>query len=93
MQQTLRRYFFILLFKIHLSLCSECVLFLSLSLSRFKSQVLSELPSPITSGTAVTVEDLKQELTCNINIKHRFFFALYIRLSIAFLICEVFKIL
>ncbi|XP_062176649.1 SUMO-activating enzyme subunit 2 isoform X2 [Alnus glutinosa] len=34
-------------------------------------KVLSELPSPITSGTMVTVEDLKQELTCNINIKHR----------------------
>ncbi|XP_065616283.1 SUMO-activating enzyme subunit 2 [Quercus suber] len=34
-------------------------------------KVLSELPSPITSGTTVTVEDLKQELTCNINIKHR----------------------
>ncbi|XP_059449396.1 SUMO-activating enzyme subunit 2 [Corylus avellana] len=34
-------------------------------------KVLSELPSPITSGTMVTVEDLKQELTCNFNIKHR----------------------
>ncbi|XP_041015908.1 SUMO-activating enzyme subunit 2-like isoform X2 [Juglans microcarpa x Juglans regia] len=34
-------------------------------------KVLSELPSPITSGVTVTVEDLKQELTCNINIKHR----------------------
>ncbi|XP_065626063.1 SUMO-activating enzyme subunit 2-like [Quercus suber] len=41
-------------------------------------KVLSELPSPITSGTTVTVEDLKQELTCNINIKHRFFFTQYI---------------
>jgi hypothetical protein len=40
--------------------------------------VLSELPSPITSGTVVTVEDLKQELTCSFNIKHRFFFALNI---------------
>ena len=40
--------------------------------------MLSELPSPITSGTVVTVEDLKQELTCNFNIKHRFFFALNI---------------
>ncbi|KAG6651723.1 SUMO-activating enzyme subunit 2-like isoform X2 [Carya illinoinensis] len=34
-------------------------------------KVLSELPSPITSGITVTVEDMKQELTCNINIKHR----------------------
>lgn len=34
-------------------------------------KVLSELPSPVTSGTTITVEDLKQELTCNINIKHR----------------------
>ncbi|GMY05726.1 SUMO-activating enzyme subunit 2 [Fagus crenata] len=34
-------------------------------------KVLSELPSPVTSGTTLTVEDLKQELTCNINIKHR----------------------
>ncbi|KAF5448870.1 hypothetical protein F2P56_029368 [Juglans regia] len=34
-------------------------------------KVLCELPSPITSGTTITVEDLKQELTCNINIKHR----------------------
>ncbi|KAL5790988.1 hypothetical protein ACOSQ2_005876 [Xanthoceras sorbifolium] len=34
-------------------------------------KVLSELPSPITSGTMLTVEDLQQELTCNINIKHR----------------------
>jgi len=34
-------------------------------------KVLSELPSPITSGTVVTVEDLKQELTCSFNIKHR----------------------
>nr|ASL68817.1 SUMO-activating enzyme [Litchi chinensis] len=34
-------------------------------------KVLSELPSPITSGTMLSVEDLQQELTCNINIKHR----------------------
>ncbi|KAG2705728.1 hypothetical protein I3843_05G062300 [Carya illinoinensis] len=34
-------------------------------------KVLCELPSPITSGITITVEDLKQELTCNINIKHR----------------------
>ncbi|KAG6711713.1 hypothetical protein I3842_05G069100 [Carya illinoinensis] len=32
-------------------------------------KVLCELPSPITSGITITVEDLKQELTCNINIK------------------------
>lgn len=34
-------------------------------------KVLSELPSPVTNGTMLTVEDLQQELTCNINIKHR----------------------
>lgn len=34
-------------------------------------KVLSELPSPVTGGTMVTVEDLQQELSCNINIKHR----------------------
>ncbi|KAF8410551.1 hypothetical protein HHK36_003082 [Tetracentron sinense] len=34
-------------------------------------KVLSELPSPVTSGTMLTVEDLQQELSCNINIKHR----------------------
>ncbi|XP_052204357.1 SUMO-activating enzyme subunit 2 isoform X2 [Diospyros lotus] len=34
-------------------------------------KVLSELPSPITGGTIITVEDLQQELSCNINIKHR----------------------
>ncbi|XP_010251621.1 PREDICTED: SUMO-activating enzyme subunit 2 [Nelumbo nucifera] len=34
-------------------------------------KVLAELPSPVTGGTVLTVEDLQQELTCNINIKHR----------------------
>lgn len=34
-------------------------------------KVLALLPSPVTGGTVVTVEDLQQELTCNINIKHR----------------------
>ncbi|KAL9274726.1 SUMO-activating enzyme subunit 2-like protein [Drosera capensis] len=34
-------------------------------------KVLSELPSGITGGTTITVEDLQQELSCNINIKQR----------------------
>lgn len=34
-------------------------------------KVLAELPSPLTSGTMLTVEDLQQEFTCSINIKHR----------------------
>ncbi|XP_016439296.2 SUMO-activating enzyme subunit 2 [Nicotiana tabacum] len=34
-------------------------------------KVLSELPSPVTGGTILTVEDLQQELKCSINIKHR----------------------
>lgn len=34
--------------------------------------MLSELPYAITGGTFITVEDLQQELVCNINIKHRF---------------------
>ncbi|KAF5758686.1 putative THIF-type NAD/FAD binding, ubiquitin-activating enzyme, catalytic cysteine [Helianthus annuus] len=34
-------------------------------------KVLSELPYAITGGTIITVEDLQQELVCNINIKHR----------------------
>ncbi|KAE9620908.1 putative ubiquitin/SUMO-activating enzyme E1, ubiquitin/SUMO-activating enzyme ubiquitin [Lupinus albus] len=34
-------------------------------------KVLSELPSPVTGGTMLTVEDYQQELKCNINIKHR----------------------
>ncbi|KAJ6385944.1 hypothetical protein OIU77_028997 [Salix suchowensis] len=34
-------------------------------------KVLSELPSPVTGGTMLTVEDLQQEFTCNIYIKHR----------------------
>ncbi|KAI4295487.1 hypothetical protein L6164_035530 [Bauhinia variegata] len=34
-------------------------------------KVLAELPSPVTGGTMLTVEDLQQEFSCNINIKHR----------------------
>lgn len=34
-------------------------------------KVLAQLPSPVTGGTMLTVEDLQQELSCNINIKHR----------------------
>ncbi|OWM83883.1 hypothetical protein CDL15_Pgr004314 [Punica granatum] len=34
-------------------------------------KVLSELPSPVTGGTMLTVEDMQQELVCNVNIKHR----------------------
>ncbi|CAN1255857.1 SUMO-activating enzyme subunit 2 [Linum perenne] len=34
-------------------------------------KVLSSLPSPVTGGTMLTVEDLVQEFTCSINIKHR----------------------
>ncbi|KAJ3686966.1 hypothetical protein LUZ61_016130 [Rhynchospora tenuis] len=34
-------------------------------------KALTELPTPVTNGTALSVEDLQQELTCNINIKHR----------------------
>ncbi|KAJ1388611.1 Ubiquitin/SUMO-activating enzyme ubiquitin-like domain [Sesbania bispinosa] len=34
-------------------------------------KVLAELPSPVTSGTMLTVEDLQQEFSCHINIKHR----------------------
>ncbi|VFQ72180.1 unnamed protein product [Cuscuta campestris] len=34
-------------------------------------KVLCELPSPITGGTIITVEDFLQELTCMINIKQR----------------------
>ncbi|KAE8708473.1 SUMO-activating enzyme subunit 2 [Hibiscus syriacus] len=34
-------------------------------------KALSELPSPVISGTVLTVEDLQQELKCCINIKHR----------------------
>ncbi|KAH9623187.1 hypothetical protein KSS87_016869 [Heliosperma pusillum] len=34
-------------------------------------KVLSQLPSPIIGGTMITVEDLQQELACNINIKQR----------------------
>ncbi|XP_024965976.1 SUMO-activating enzyme subunit 2 isoform X1 [Cynara cardunculus var. scolymus] len=34
-------------------------------------KVLSELPYAITGGTMIQIEDLQQELVCNINIKHR----------------------
>ncbi|XP_011047909.1 PREDICTED: SUMO-activating enzyme subunit 2 isoform X2 [Populus euphratica] len=34
-------------------------------------KVLSELPSPVIGGKMLTVEDLQQEFTCNIYIKHR----------------------
>ncbi|PWA84725.1 Molybdenum cofactor biosynthesis, MoeB [Artemisia annua] len=34
-------------------------------------KVLSELPYAITGGSIITVEDLRQELVCKINIKHR----------------------
>ncbi|XP_042495451.1 SUMO-activating enzyme subunit 2-like isoform X2 [Macadamia integrifolia] len=34
-------------------------------------KVLAELPSPVTSGIRLTVEDLQQELSCDISIKHR----------------------
>lgn len=39
--------------------------------ARNLDKVLAELPCPVTSGTVLAVEDLQQELTCNINIKHR----------------------
>jgi len=45
-------------------------------------QVLAELPSPVTGGTMLTVEDMQQEFVCNINIKHRFL------LDSSFLFCE-----
>jgi ubiquitin-like 1-activating enzyme E1 B len=32
---------------------------------------LAELPSPIVNGSSLTVEDLQQELSCKINVKHR----------------------
>ncbi|XP_038719326.1 SUMO-activating enzyme subunit 2-like [Tripterygium wilfordii] len=34
-------------------------------------KVLSELPSPVMGGTILQVEDLQQEFTCNISVKHR----------------------
>ncbi|KAA8517157.1 hypothetical protein F0562_017450 [Nyssa sinensis] len=34
-------------------------------------KVLSELPSPVTGGTILIIEDLQQELSCKINIIHR----------------------
>lgn len=40
----------------------------------FLFQSLSELPSPIVNGSILTVEDLQQELSCKINVKHRLVF-------------------
>ncbi|XP_075504521.1 LOW QUALITY PROTEIN: SUMO-activating enzyme subunit 2-like [Primulina tabacum] len=34
-------------------------------------KVLAKLPSPVTGGTTLTVEDLQQELKCSINVEHR----------------------
>ncbi|KZV52624.1 SUMO-activating enzyme subunit 2 [Dorcoceras hygrometricum] len=34
-------------------------------------EVLAKLPSPVTGGTMLTVEDLQQELKCSINVEHR----------------------
>ncbi|KAL4199795.1 hypothetical protein AMTRI_Chr03g53030 [Amborella trichopoda] len=34
-------------------------------------KALCDLPSPVTSGTVLTVEDFQQEFTCSINITHR----------------------
>ncbi|KAJ4966068.1 hypothetical protein NE237_017917 [Protea cynaroides] len=34
-------------------------------------KVLAELPSPVVSGTKLTIEDFQQELSCDISIKHR----------------------
>lgn len=48
----------------------NCVVFLPL-------QVFAQLPAPITSGTSLIVEDLQQELSCNINVKHRFVPSVY----------------
>jgi len=38
----------------------------------YQFQVLAELPSPVTGGTMLIVEDMQQEFVCSINIKHRF---------------------
>ena len=48
--------------------------------------MLSELPSPVTGGTILTVEDFQQELSCNINIKHRFVLMLYPVFGIALML-------
>lgn len=34
-------------------------------------KVLAELPAPIVSGTVLTVDDLQQEMSCEVHIKHR----------------------
>ncbi|KAJ8767261.1 hypothetical protein K2173_013658 [Erythroxylum novogranatense] len=34
-------------------------------------KMLCELPTPVTGGTMISVEDLRQEFTCNVYIKHR----------------------
>lgn len=44
---------------------------IAVSYARNLDKVLAELPSQVTNGTVLTVEDLQQELTCSINIKHR----------------------
>lgn len=48
------------------------------SFFNYSVQVLAELPSPVTGGTMLTVEDFQQELKCNINIKHRFCSILFV---------------
>ncbi|CAH8309110.1 unnamed protein product [Eruca vesicaria subsp. sativa] len=54
------------------SLCSsDTGLDLAVSHMFVFSQFLSELPSPVTNGSILTVEDLQQELSCKINVKHR----------------------
>ncbi|KAL2986764.1 hypothetical protein AAZX31_12G225700 [Glycine max] len=45
-------------------------------------KALAELPSPVTGGTMLTVEDMQQEFVCNINIKHRFFLNSYFLYSV-----------
>ncbi|RWW38349.1 hypothetical protein BHE74_00056424, partial [Ensete ventricosum] len=49
-------------------------------------KVLTALPAPVTSGSMLTIEDLQQELSCHINIKHRY---LLILASKTFSICNV----
>lgn len=60
------RLFFNLLFRHRLRFRS----FLHVKCSLFQS--LSELPSPVINGSILTVEDLQQELSCKINVKHRY---------------------
>ncbi|KAL2979641.1 hypothetical protein AAZX31_13G183500 [Glycine max] len=49
-------------------------------------KALAELPSPVTGGTMLTVEDMQQEFVCNINIKHRFL------LNSIFVFCEKYSL-